>query len=103
VAHWKHLASVVPPAQLTLGSDFNGMISRPAPGGSCPDGVRNTGDLETLYGALVKHGVPQTAIDGMGWRFLELWEALEKRADPAVREHALEANPYPASPFDVAM
>jgi len=103
IAHWTHLASVTTPERLTLGSDFNGMISRPRPGGSCPDGIRNTGDLNTLYDGLVKHGIPRDAIDRMGSRFLEMWEAIEKKADPAARDEARAANPYPNSPFNVAM
>lgn len=103
IAHWKHLATVVPPAQLNLGSDFNGMIRRASPGGSCPDGLRNTGDLPALYDALVRRGVPAGAIDGMGWRFLQTWEAVEERSDPEQREKALEANPDAASTFDIAL
>jgi membrane dipeptidase len=103
VAHWLHLSRVVPPQLLTLGSDLNGFVKRSRAGGSCPNGVRNTGDLPDLFNALVKHGVPQAAIDGMGWRFLEAWEAVEKHSDPDQREHALAASPRPSSPFDVAM
>ncbi len=103
IAHWKHLASVVTPERITLGSDFNGMISRPSPGGSCPDGIRNTGDLNALYDALVKHGVPREAIDNMGYRFLELWETLEKRSDETARDEARSANPRPNSAFNVAL
>lgn len=103
VAHWKHLASVIPPEQLNLGSDFNGMIRRPQPGGSCPVGIRNTNDLPDFYEALVKHGVPRAAIDGMGWRFLQMWEAIEKKADVQAIEAAESADSRAASPFDVAL
>ncbi len=103
VAHWLHLATVVPPAQLTLGSDFNGMIRRPGPGGSCEHGLRNTSDVPALWSALEKHGFPREAIDGMGWRFLELWEAVEKKADPSMTETARAANTEPHSTFDVAL
>ncbi|MBL8954958.1 MAG: membrane dipeptidase [Myxococcaceae bacterium] len=103
IAHWKHLADVVTPERVTLGSDFNGMIARPRPGGECPDGIRNTGDLNALYDGLVKHGIPKEAIDGMGWRFLEMWEVLEQRADPAALGEAKAADPRPNSAFNVAM
>ncbi|MBK7864390.1 MAG: membrane dipeptidase [Archangiaceae bacterium] len=103
VAHWKHLAEQVPPEQLTFGSDFNGFVKRSAAGGSCEHGVRNTGDQPALYSALVAHGVPAQAIDRMGWRFLEVWEAVEKKADPTARDEARDAKKRPSSPFDVAM
>jgi membrane dipeptidase len=103
IAHWKHLMRVVPAEQLNLGSDLNGFIKRPKPGGACPDGLRNTGDLPALYDALIAHGVPKAAIDGMGWRFLKLWDTLEKKADAHVKEHALEADVNAASAFNVAM
>lgn len=103
IAHWKHLATVMPAAQLNLGSDFNGMIARPHGGGSCEHGLRNTSDLVAFYDALVNRGIPKQAVDGMGWRFLELWDALEKKADPAAQESARAANPRPHSTFDVPL
>jgi membrane dipeptidase len=104
VAHWKHLASVVPPASLILGSDFNGFIVRPASGGLCPHGVRNAGDLGDVWSALLANGVPREALDGMGEAFLRLFEQVEAHASPEVRAQAtrsyLLAPNKPASLFD---
>ncbi len=88
VAHWAHLASVVPPEALVLGSDFNGFIVRPRPGGRCPDGLRHMGDVPALWGALEGQGVPRSALDGMGERLLELVERVEAKADPAAQDEA---------------
>lgn len=104
VAHWKQLLSAAAsPEQLAVGSDWNGWILRAPPGGSCPNGLRNTGDLTDFYDALVKHGVPEAAIDGMGEQFLKTWDAVSAKATVQAREEAREADAHAASPFDVAM
>lgn len=89
VAHWKHLASVVPADQLVLGSDFNGFIVRPRAGGLCANGLRNAGDLNDLWAALVANGVPREALDGMGDKLLGVVEKVEKLADPAAQAEAM--------------
>jgi membrane dipeptidase len=88
VAHWLHLAKVTGPEGLVLGSDFNGFITRHPPGGSCPNGIRNAGDLPELWAALIAHGVPREALDGMGEKFLTLIETVESKAKPAARSAA---------------
>ena len=88
IAHWKHLASVVPPEALVLGSDINGFISRPSAGGLCPDGVRNYGDLPQLWGSLEASGVPRAALDGMAQRLLGLVDRVESRADASAQAAA---------------
>ena len=88
IAHWKHLASVVPPEALVLGSDINGFISRPSAGGLCPDGVRNYGDLLQLWGSLETAGVPRAALDGMAERLLGLVDRVESRADASAQAAA---------------
>ena len=103
IAHWKHLTTVMPAAQVVLGSDFNGMIARPRAGGSCEHGLRNTSDLGALYQGLIAHGVPAEAIDGMGHRFLEMWEKVEAKAEPTRVETARSASPDPHPTFDVAL
>ncbi len=89
VAHWRHFASVVPPEQVALGTDFNGFIVRPGEGGLCAGGLRNTGDLNALWAALVAQGVPRAALDGMGERTLQLLRAVEAKADKAAQARAL--------------
>ncbi len=103
IAHWRHLAGVVGAGQLTLGSDFNGFITRPKPGGSCPHGIRNVGDLSELYDGLVQHGVPAESLDGMGDSFLHTWDLLEAKSSASARATAAEADPYAPSVFDVAL
>jgi membrane dipeptidase len=103
IAHWKHLGNVAGFERLTLGTDFNGITSRPKPGGSCAHGIRNAGDLNELYDALVAHGVPKESLDGMGERFLRMWEALEARASPAARAEAQGADVEAGRLFDVAL
>ena len=88
LAHWKHLASVVGPAALVLGSDVNGFITRSSAGGLCPDGLRNYGDLPQLWGALVASGVPREALDGMANKLLGLVERVESRADASAQASA---------------
>lgn len=90
VAHWLHLAKVVGPQALVLGSDFNGFITRHPAGGSCPRGLRNVGDLSGLWAALQAHGVPRSALDGMGEKFLALVERVESKASPAARKQAMQ-------------
>lgn len=84
IAHWKHFATLANSRKggVALGTDINGMISRPKAGGLCPNGIRNYGDLNQLWAALVASGVPRASLDGMGDRVLELLEKVEARADP---------------------
>lgn len=88
VAHWKHFASVVPPESLVFGSDVNGFITRPAAGGLCPDGVRNYGDMNAVWSALIANGVPRAALDGMGERLLQFVEQVESKADAQKQSEA---------------
>lgn len=88
VAHWLHLAKVAGAESLTLGSDFNGFITRHGKGGSCPNGLRNVGDLPELWAALEAHGIPRAALDGMGEKFLALVEKVEAKAKPEARAAA---------------
>lgn len=101
VAHWLHLARVAGPEAITLGSDFNGTVARPRPGGSCPAGLRNSEDLPGLFAAIEAHGVPRSALDAMGERVLRALEAVETRADPAARAAARARRPPQEDPFDV--
>lgn len=100
VAHWLYLAKVAGPEALTLGSDLNGFITRHAPGGSCPHGIRNAGDLPELFAALEAHGVPRPALDGMGERFLKLVEVVEAKSDPAARVTARRVRAIDTDLFD---
>jgi membrane dipeptidase len=102
VAHWKHVASLVGPASVVLGSDFNGMVNRAAPGGSCPNGIRNSGDLPDLFKALAAHGIPQVTLDQGGERLLHVLEQVEAHANPAVQRAALRRRVKTSGPFDVA-
>ncbi len=100
VAHWLYLARVAGAPSLTLGTDFNGFITRHPPGGSCPHGLRNVGDLPELFAALQAHGVPRTALDGMGEQLLTLVEKVEAKADPAAREAARQVRSIDPDLFD---
>ena len=91
IAHWLHLAKVIGPDALVLGSDFNGFIVRSPAGGSCPHGIRNTGDMPDFFAALQSHGVPREALDGMGERLLKAWEVLEAKSDLNARDTAMHA------------
>ncbi len=100
VAHWRHLAQVVPPEQLVFGSDLNSFITRAAPGGACPAGLRNTADLPAVFAAVERAGV--TGLDGMTGRFLRFWQRVEAKADGTARAEALAAareQPGPPSLF----
>jgi membrane dipeptidase len=102
IAVWRHLAKVVGPEALTLGSDLNGFITRAPPGGRCSGGLRNTSDLNGFFSALEASGVPRAALDGMGERFLKVLEAVEAKASPAARQRALTVPLPTSSRFDVA-
>ena len=90
VAQWKYLAGLVGPEHLVLGSDFNGFISRPHAGGQCPNGIRNTGDLNDAWTALVANGIPRGALDNMGDVFIEFLKTLDGKANPAARARAMQ-------------
>jgi membrane dipeptidase len=102
IAVWLHLAKVVGPEALTLGSDLNGFITRAPPGGRCPGGLRNTDDLNGFFSALEASGVPRAALDGMGDRFLKVLEAVEAKASAPAQQRALKVSLPTASRFDVA-
>jgi membrane dipeptidase len=103
VAHWLHLAKVTGPEALTLGSDLNGLVTRHPPGGSCPHGIRNSGDFAELFAALQAHGIPRAALDGMGERFLHLLEQVEAKADPSARAVAKRARRIDTPLFDTPL
>lgn len=95
VAHWLHLARIVGPEALSLGSDLNGFIARPGPGGRCPAGIRGSWDLPELFAALVEQGVAREALDASGERLLAAWATAERGADADLRHAALQARPAP--------
>lgn len=96
VAHWVHLAQVVPAEALLLGSDLNGPIDRPRPGGRCERGLANTSGLGGYFAALEAEGVPRASLDDMGERLLRLFEAVEAKSSPPARAEALRASSAPA-------
>ena len=89
VAHWKHFASVIPPENIVFGSDMNGFIVRPKPGGSCKTGIRHMGDMVYVWQALESHAVPKEALDGMGEALLKLISTVEEKADKNAQQKAL--------------
>jgi membrane dipeptidase len=95
VAHWLHLARAIGPEALALGSDFNGFVARPRPGGRCPEGIRGSWDLPELFAALQEKGVPREALDASGERLLSAWATAERGADADLRHAALRARPSP--------
>jgi len=99
VAHWLYLAKITGAQSLALGSDFNGFITRHPGGGSCPNGLRNVGDLPDLWAALEAHGVPHAALDGMGERFLTLVEKVEAKAKPEAKAAARKVRRIDAELF----
>ncbi len=103
VAHWVHYARLAGAENVVLGSDLNAPITRSAPGGFCPDGLRHAGDLPYLFGGVVASGVPPEALNRAGDRFLQLMDEVESRADPAAREQALRTRVQRDDPFDVPM
>jgi membrane dipeptidase len=89
IAHWKHLASVIRPEGIVFGSDMNGFIMRPKPGGQCANGIRNMGDMAAVWSALERNGIPQTAITGMGEALLKMISTVEEKADKEAQRAAL--------------
>lgn len=79
VAHALHLAKVVGPEHVVLGSDLGAPITRALPGGSCPNGVRGDWDLPAVFAGLEARGFPREALDGSADRFLSMLELLESR------------------------
>jgi membrane dipeptidase len=90
LAHWYHYTQVVDPAAVTLGSDFNGFIIRPAKGGSCPEGLRGVEDLDGFFAGLQKNGAPLEQIDAAYERFLTMWQTVESKADPNAQAEAMK-------------
>lgn len=88
IAHYVHFARLLGPEALVLGSDLNSIINRALPGGRCPSGLRNAGDLPAVLAALEREGIARQRLDDMGERLLALWEAVEKKADEGARAQA---------------
>lgn len=103
VAHWLHFAKLVGPESLVFGSDFNGFVTRPKAGGSCPQGLRHSGDYSVWAQAVREAGIPEKALHGMGERFLQVIEKVEAKADPAARAKAAKMSARDKSFFDVAL
>jgi membrane dipeptidase len=93
IAHWLHYAREAGPEAVMLGSDFNSPIARAGPGGSCPHGLRHTGDLPHLFSALETRGIARGHLDGSGARLLRVLEAVEARADAHARQRAVKTRP----------
>ncbi len=100
VAHWRHLAALVGAQNVTLGSDFNGFITRPDAGGRCAEGLRHVGDLPALFSALVAAGIPAESIDSGGERLLKLWAQVEGAANPVVQAQAARRTVPEVKPLD---
>ena len=79
LAHALHLAKLVGPEHVVLGSDFGAPITRALPGGSCANGVRGDWDLPAVFAGLEARGFPREALDGSADRFLSMLERLESR------------------------
>ncbi|MFT3840552.1 MAG: membrane dipeptidase [Myxococcaceae bacterium] len=90
IAHWLHYKEVVGAANVTLGSDFNGFIIRPAKGGSCPEGLRSVEDLGDFYAGIQKQGETLEELDSAYESFLTLWQKVETKADPKARAEAMK-------------
>jgi membrane dipeptidase len=103
VAHWKHFVDRVGPDAVVLGSDWNGMVTRSKPGGACPNGLRTTADLPSLYTALAAQGIPQKSLDLGGERLLQVLERVEARADPWAQRRARARRDGAVNAFDVAL
>ncbi len=103
VAHWVHYAKVAGPEHVVLGSDFNSVILRALPGGFCPDGLRHTGDLPYLFGALQARGIPRETLDHGADRFLELLERVQAAADPREQARARATRLPDEDLFDVPL
>jgi len=81
IAHALHLAAVVGPEPVMLGTDFGAPILRALPGGHCPDGLRGDWDLPALLSGLQARGFPRSALNDGGARLLSTLEAAERRRD----------------------
>ncbi|MDP3235443.1 MAG: membrane dipeptidase [Myxococcales bacterium] len=79
IAHALHLAKVVGPEHVALGSDLGAPITRALPGGSCPNGVRGDWDLPAVFAGLEARGFSRESLDGSAARFLSMLEQLEAR------------------------
>jgi membrane dipeptidase len=88
VAHWVHYAKLAPGA-VVLGSDLNSPILRGAPGGLCPDGIRNAWDLPALFAALAPRLPPGASLDDMAERVLAAVAQAERVADRGAQDAAL--------------
>ena len=79
IAHALHLAKLVGPEHVVLGSDLGAPITRALPGGSCPNGVRGDWDLPAVFAGLEARGFPREALDGSADRFLSMLEHFQSR------------------------
>lgn len=104
LAHWLHFKGLVGEQGLVLGSDFNGYTVRPAAGHRCPNGLRNTGDFNTLWSALSEGGLSRDSLDTMGERLLSLVGAVEQKADVTAQASAKQkARTLARLPRDAAL
>lgn len=93
VAYWLYYTRQAGAEAVVLGSDFNSVIARARPGGSCAWGIRNTGDLPALFAALQAHGVEQARLDSSADRVLRVLESVEAHARPEVQRAARGLKP----------
>jgi hypothetical protein len=72
-------------------------------GPGCPEGIRNSGDLPSLFSILVGHGLSRELLEDSAQRVLELLERVEAMASPEARADARRRRvfetPHFASPL----
>lgn len=100
IGHWLHYGKRVGFEHVLLGSDLSSLITRPAAGRACPDGIRHAGDVPAFFDALVSHGVPRERIDDMGERLLRFWERVQAKATAAGPSPVRQS---PVNAFDVPL
>ncbi len=103
LAQWLHFEKVAGAESLALGSDFNGFIVRPPPGGACAQGLVTSRGLTDFFRCLRERSQQPSAVDRSAEAWRTLWRRVEGASDPGARREALRHRWEPRSLFDVPL
>jgi len=103
LAQWRYFERLLGPEAIALGSDFNGFIVRPGPGGACAQGLVTSRGLAEFFTVLRAQSSAPATVDGSARTWTRLWRRVEAASSEQARAEALRRKRAPAGHFEVPL